>query len=115
MDTATSNLSIGNLIKALAALLICPIVPESISLGTPVTVLLLIVPEMAFTKRPFFLMKCLPLRGNDHFDLLAVDLLKLLRIRVTRIRTGHLARLPQHPIGLSDLGCKLIHIRGFLD
>ena len=115
MDTAAANLSVGDLIEPLAALLICPIIPESISLGTPVTVLLLIVSEMAFTKRPFFFVKRLPLRGNDHFDLLIVDLLKFLRIRVACIRAGYLAGLLQHLIGLFDLSRKLIHIRGFLD
>jgi len=93
MDTTAANLSMGDLIKPLAARLICPIVPESISLGTPVTILLLIVSEMAFTKRPFFLVKRLPLRGNNHLDLLTVDLLKFLRIRIACIRTGHLAGL----------------------
>ncbi len=93
MDATAANLSIGDLIKPLAALLIRPIVPESIPLGTPVTVPLLIVPKMAFTKGPFFVVKRLPLRGNDHFDPLRLNLLQLLRIGIPRIRASDLTRL----------------------
>src|SRR4030042_3963290 len=55
MNTAATNLSIGDLINPLAALLLRPLLAEPISLGTPVTVLLLLVREMSLTQRPFFL------------------------------------------------------------
>jgi len=93
MHTTPANLSMGDLIKPLAALFIRPIVPEAIPLGTPVTVPLFIVPEMALTKGPFFLVKGLPLRGNHHLNPLLVNPLQLLRIGIPRIRASYLTGL----------------------
>src|SRR5208337_3363635 len=83
MDTALTNLPVGDLIMPLPTGLICPYITQPMPFRTPVTILPLIVSKVAFAEGTFLLVQRLPLGGNHHFNPLRIDLLKLLRICIT--------------------------------
>jgi hypothetical protein len=94
MNTPLTNLPVGDQIMSLPAAFICPYITESMPFWTPVAILLRVIFKMAFAEGTFLLVQRLSLRGNHHLDSLSIDLLKLLRVGITRICACHLAGLP---------------------
>src|SRR5882724_1796509 len=104
MNTTVTKSGRADPIVLLATLWVGELIGELVLLGTKVTIFLLVVAKMALAKRLLlFFVRSLALRGNHHLNPFVIDLFKLCRIRIPRIRARHLAGLIQCLVGLFDL------------
>jgi hypothetical protein len=93
MRATVANLPVADQIFPLPVGLHGPRIAQPMPLRTPVAILLRVVSKVAFAEGSFLLTQGLPLRGNHHCDPLRINLLKLLRVRVPGIGTGHFTGL----------------------
>src|SRR5437867_2580201 len=104
MNTTMTKSGRADPIVLPGALWVGELIGELVLLGTKVTIFLFVVAKMALAKRLLlFFVQSLALRGNHHLNPFVIDLFKLCRIRIPRIRARHLTELVHGLVGLLDL------------